>query len=79
MATGGIIQENNLQASAGVPFLHRLPGIGALFGAKTITKDRTELVVFLTPRVIYDTNQMVEATDEIRSNMKRVQRLSKEQ
>jgi hypothetical protein len=29
--------------------------------------------------VIYDTNQMVEATDEIRSNMKRVQRLSKEQ
>ena len=79
MATGGIIQENNLQASAGVPFLNRLPGIGALFGAKTITKDRTELVVFLTPRVIYDTNQMVEATDEIRSNMKRVQRLSKEQ
>ena len=79
MAIAGIIQENNLQASAGVPFLHRLPGIGALFGAKTITKDRTELVVFLTPRVIYDTNQMVEATDEIRSNMKRVQRLSKEQ
>ena len=79
MATGGIIQENNLQASAGVPFLHRLPGIGALFGAKTITKDRTELVVFLTPRVIYDTNQMVEATDEIRSNMKKIQRVRKEQ
>jgi general secretion pathway protein D len=79
VAIAGIIQENNLQASAGVPFLHRLPGIGALFGAKTITKDRTELVVFLTPRVIYDTNQMVEATDEIRSNMKRVQKLSKEQ
>jgi general secretion pathway protein D len=79
VAIAGIIQENNLQSSAGVPFLNRLPGIGALFGAKTITKDRTELVVFLTPRVIYDTNQMVEATDEIRSNMKRVQRLSKEQ
>jgi general secretion pathway protein D len=79
VAIAGIIQENNLQSSAGVPFLHRLPGIGALFGAKTITKDRTELVVLLTPRVIYDTNQMVEATDEIRSNMKRVQRLSKEQ
>jgi general secretion pathway protein D len=79
VAIAGIIQENNLQSSAGVPFLNRLPGIGALFGGKTITKDRTELVVFLTPRVIYDTNQMVEATDEIRSNMKRVQRLSKEQ
>ena len=79
VAIGGIIQESNLQSSAGVPFLHRIPGIGALFGAQSVTKSRTELVVFLTPRVIYDTNQMVEATDEIRSNMKRVQKLIKEQ
>jgi general secretion pathway protein D len=79
VAIGGIIQENNLQSSAGVPFLHRLPGIGALFGAQSITKSRTELVVFLTPRVIYDTNQIVEATDEIRGNMRRIQRLSKDQ
>jgi general secretion pathway protein D len=79
VAIGGIIQESNLQSSAGVPFLHRLPGIGALFGAQSITKARTELVVFLTPRVIYDTNQIVEATDEIRGNMRRIQRLSKDQ
>ena len=79
VAIGGIIQESNLQSSAGVPFLHRLPGIGALFGAQSITKSRTELVVFLTPRVIYDTNQIVEATDEIRGNMRRIQRLSKDQ
>jgi general secretion pathway protein D len=79
VAIGGIIQESNLQSSSGVPFLHRLPGIGALFGAQSFTKSRTELVVFLTPRVIYDTNQMVEATDEIRSNMKRIQKLSNDQ
>ncbi len=79
VAIGGIIQENNLQASAGVPFLHRLPGIGVLFGAQSVTKTRTELVVFLTPRVIYDTNQMVEATDEIRNSMKKIQKLSKDQ
>jgi general secretion pathway protein D len=78
VAIGGIIQETNLQSSAGVPFLHRLPGIGALFGAQSVTKSRTELVVFLTPRVIYDTNQMVEATDEIRNSMKRIQKLSKD-
>jgi general secretion pathway protein D len=79
VAIAGIIQENNLQSSAGVPFLHRLPGIGALFGAKSVSKDRTELVVFMTPRVIYDTNQLVEATDEIRSNMKRIPKLMKEE
>ena len=63
VAIGGIIQETNLQSSGGVPFLHRIPLLGAVFGAKSITKTRSELVVFLTPRVIYDTNQIVEAAD----------------
>jgi general secretion pathway protein D len=79
VAIGGIIQESNLQSSSGVPFLHKLPVVGSLFGAQSITKSRTELVVFLTPRVIYDTNQMAEATDEIRSNMRKVGKLMKEQ
>lgn len=79
VAIGGIIQESNLQSSAGVPFLHRLPGVGALFGAQSYTKSRTELVVFLTPRVIYDTNQIADATDEIRSNMKKIPKMIKDQ
>ena len=79
VAIGGIIQETNLQSSAGVPVLSRIPGIGALFGAKSYSKSRTELVVFLTPRVIYDTNQMVEATDEIRNGMKRIPKMIKDQ
>ncbi len=79
VAIGGIIQESNLLSSAGVPFLHKLPIVGSLFGAQSITKSRTELVVFLTPRVIYDTNQMVEAADEIRSNMKKSTKLIKDE
>jgi general secretion pathway protein D len=79
VAIGGIIQDNNLQSSAGVPILHRLPIVGTAFGSKSITKTRTELVVFLTPRVIYDANQMTEATDEIKSGMKRILRLSRDQ
>jgi general secretion pathway protein D len=79
IAIGGIIQESNLQSSAGVPVLSRLPVIGPAFGARSVTKTRTELVVFLTPRVIYDANQMLDATDEIKSGMKRIQNLSREQ
>jgi len=78
VAIGGIIQESNLQSSGGVPFLHRLPGVGALFGAQSYTKTRTELVVFLTPRVIYDTNQISDATDEIRSGLKNVKKMVKD-
>ncbi len=46
---------------------------------RAYTKSRTELVVFLTPRVIYDTNQIVDATDEIRNSMKRIPKLIKDQ
>jgi general secretion pathway protein D len=78
IAIGGIIQETKTESTAGVPVLSRLPLVGGLFGAKSVSKDRTELIVFLTPRVIYDTNQMVDATDEIRRSMKRVPKLLKE-
>jgi general secretion pathway protein D len=79
VAIGGIITENDLRSSAGVPVLQRLPGIGAAFGSKSISKSRTELVVFLTPRVIYDASQLIDATDEIKSGMRRIQKLSKDQ
>ena len=55
--------------------MHRLPGIGWAFGNKAFNKERTELVVFITPRVIYDTNEMADATDELISNMKRLQKI----
>jgi general secretion pathway protein D len=40
-----------------------------------ISRARTELVIFLTPRVIYDTNQIRDATEEIRGRLKRIQNL----
>jgi general secretion pathway protein D len=53
--------------------------LGAAFGGKGTTRGRTELIVFLTPRVIYDTSQMLDATDEIKSNLKRVGKMIKEE
>jgi general secretion pathway protein D len=78
IAIGGFIQETNLTTSNGVPILHRIPVIGAAFGGKSTSKARTELIVFLTPRVIYDTNQVADATDEIRNSVKKIQKSIKE-
>jgi general secretion pathway protein D len=75
IAIGGIIQESNTSSSAGVPFLHRLPVVGAAFGAKSTSKGRTELVIFMTPRVIYDTNAIAEASDEVKSKLKRLSKI----
>jgi general secretion pathway protein D len=78
IAIGGIIQESDLRSSDGVPGLHRLPLVGGLFGSRSISKARTELVIFLTPRVIYDTNQIVDATDEIKNKLKKLRKEIKE-
>jgi general secretion pathway protein D len=78
VAIGGVISETNLNSSAGIPGLHRIPLVGGLFGSKSISKQRSELVIFLTPRVIYDTNQMIDASQELMRQMKRVQKLVKE-
>jgi len=78
IAIGGFIQEQIGSASQGVPVLHRIPILGAAFGSKTYSKSRTELIVFLTPRVIYDTAQIQDATDEIKGNLKRIKKMMKD-
>jgi general secretion pathway protein D len=78
VSIGGIIQESDTNSSAGIPLLHRIPFLGAVFGSKSVTKARTELIVFLTPRVIYDTNQIAEASEEMKLKLKGLQRLIKE-
>jgi general secretion pathway protein D len=75
IAIGGIINETDGESSAGIPGLHRIPLLGYAFGNKSKNRNRTELVVFFTPRVIYDTNEMVEASDELVSKMRRLQKL----
>jgi general secretion pathway protein D len=75
IAIGGIIDERELESSGGVPFLNRIPVVGAAFGSKARSTSRTELVVFLTPKVIYNTNHVLDATEELKSRMDRVLRL----
>ena len=79
IAIGGIITDNATESLNGVPFLDRIPFIGFLFGTRTTTKQRTELIVFLTPRVIYDTTQMLDATEELKEKVQGLQKLMKNQ
>ncbi len=78
IAIGGAILESHTEGTAGVPLLSHIPVLGALFGSKNISTQRTELIIFLTPRVIYDTNQITDATEAIKANLKRVGKLMKD-
>jgi general secretion pathway protein D len=77
IAIGGFIQEQYGITSTGVPVLHRIPLLGGLFGSKSVTRGRTELIILITPRVIYDTNQMADAADEMKTSLKKIQKLMK--
>ncbi len=78
IAIGGIINESNAWSTAGIPGLHRLPVIGGAFGSRSYTKDRTELIVFMTPHVIYDNNDLQEASNELKDRLKKLRRYVKE-
>ncbi|WP_321494634.1 type IV pilus secretin PilQ [uncultured Desulfobacter sp.] len=49
---GGVIKTNQSQDSDGIPFLAGIPGLGYLFGSKSKTDDRNELLIFLTPSIV---------------------------
>ena len=78
VAIGGIISETNSVTMSGIPLLHRIPILGAAFGSRSYSKSRTELIIFMTPRVIYDSNQMSDATDELKGRIKHLKKDIKE-
>jgi type IV pilus assembly protein PilQ len=49
---GGIFEQADRTDVTKVPFLGDLPYIGALFRNTTSTATKTELLVFITPRIV---------------------------
>lgn len=72
---GGLISETQERGRDGIPVLSSLPGVGALFGEKSSSKTRTELIVFITPRVIRDEHEAEAVTNELMSRLKGIQPL----
>jgi general secretion pathway protein D len=66
---GGLIDESRDSGRDGIPGLSRLPGVGNLFGQTSVTTTRTELLIFLTPRVIDSDEDAAAITNEIRRRM----------
>lgn len=74
IAVGGLISEQVSNNTTGIPGLVRIPWIGWLFGTKSISKMRSELIMFFTPHVIFDESQLIEASDELKNRVKLMKR-----
>ena len=69
IALGGLIQDSNTHENSGVPYLENIPYLGALFRNSVRNKERTELLILLTPHVVQGPAQLRTATSELRQTM----------
>jgi pilus assembly protein CpaC len=52
IALSGLIKNEDSQNSEGLPFLSRIPVLGALFSIKDFRTNKTELVIFVRPEIV---------------------------
>ncbi len=70
---GGLIRENATNTEAGIPLLYKLPVLGPLFGTTDKEDRRTELLVIITPRAIYNEEDLRKVSDEMRSQIRHME------
>lgn len=68
---GGLIKESRGRSSDGIPVLKDIPVLGYLFGARSNSLTRTELIVLITPRVVYNQADSDAVTRELRDKLRR--------
>lgn len=66
---GGLISDNVQETVSKVPLLGDIPGLGWLFRHKSSTNRKTNLLVFITPRIIRDADDLASVTKRSRADM----------
>ena len=51
---GGLIQDSDIRGEQRVPYLGRIPVLGALFKTRSRQTDKTNLMVFIRPKILRD-------------------------
>jgi len=67
---GGLIRENATRQDSGVPFLSGVPVVGAIFGNQSKARDRTELLVIITPRALFNDAEVRSVSKEMRDQVR---------
>jgi general secretion pathway protein D len=69
---GGLIEETRDLSESGIPGLHKVPVLGALFGTKEDNQDRKELIVLITPRAVSNSNAALQVTEQYRRRLQKL-------
>jgi general secretion pathway protein D len=69
LVLGGLIQEGTTRTKNGVPILSDIPFVGNAFRSITDRNDRTELLIFVRPRVVRNYQEARSANEEFRRRL----------
>ena len=66
---GGLIREDLTHTSAGIPGLRKMPILGPLFGSEGVSKQKTELIVLITPHIVSNLNDAAMITHRMKEKV----------
>ena len=72
---GGIIDERVERTRSGVPFLMDIPVLGRLFRVEQDKRERTELIILITPYVIRDRDEAQLVTQEFTGRIRKLKKM----
>jgi general secretion pathway protein D len=67
---GGLIRDNESQGRSGIPLLMDIPIVGSLFSTTSTDNTRTELLIFISPRVLEGDQDLRDLNRERRARMR---------
>jgi len=70
---GGLISDTKDNTKTGIPYLSKIPVLGALFGVHQNVVNKEETIMLLTPHIITDASQSRTVTDEFRARVRGIQ------
>lgn len=68
----GIISGQSLERDQGIPYLRSIPILGRLFGFNNKSATHTNLLIFLTPRIIYDSETLQKISDRLKTSQEKL-------
>ncbi len=74
IAIGGLISDRLTSAESGVPWLMDVPGLGFLFSFESKKKEKVNLIILLTPRIVNDARDLMIVSDEQRRHFREAMR-----
>jgi general secretion pathway protein D len=66
---GGLIREDLTNTQAGIPGLRKMPILGPLFGSQAVSKQKTELLVLITPHIVTNLEEGAKLTQEMKEKV----------